>query len=504
MQLRLCKCEFEVMLLHDLVIRGGLVLDGSGAIGKQADVAIRDGRIAAVGTVLGPARQEILAEGLAVAPGFIDVHTHDDRLPLVDPGMEAKASQGVTTVIAGNCGISAAPVPQHALPPPPLTLLSSATNGFFRDFSGFRKALEAAKPALNMVLLAGHSSLRAAAMDDLSRPANASEISRMRKMLREALDAGASGLSTGLYYPPSQAAPATEVEALLETVAAHGGLQTTHLRDEGDGLIAALDEALASARVTGTPLVISHLKCASPKVWGRARAALQRIEEARTHQSVSFDIYPYDASSTMLRPERLAGARKVVVSWSEPYPEKAGQDLADIAGCWCCSPEEAAGRLSPAGGIYYKMEERDVRTILAHPWAMIGSDGLPHDRHPHPRLWGTFPRVLGHYVRDLRLMSLESAVHRMTGLPASVFGLADRGQIAEGFAADITIFDPGSIIDQASFDEPLRPARGIERVIVNGEVIREAGMATARRPGRILTRDNIKPRQGSLAPAFVS
>ncbi|MGL5446464.1 MAG: N-acyl-D-amino-acid deacylase family protein [Rhabdaerophilum sp.] len=477
------------------------MLDGTGSAGVAADIAIRSGRIVAVGAVSGSARQEIVAEGLVVSPGFIDVHTHDDRLPLVDPGMEAKASQGVTTVIAGNCGISAAPTPLRLAPPPPLTLLSSERGGFFRDFRGFRTALEAANPALNMVLLAGHSALRAAAMEDLSRPASPSEIRKMIGMLEEAIDAGASGLSTGLYYPPSQAAPSSEVEGLLEVVSARGGIQTTHLRDEGDGLIAALDEALASARSTGTPLVISHLKCASPKVWGRARAALERIEAARAHQPVAFDVYPYDASSTMLRADRLKGARKIVVSWSDPYPEKAGQDLAEVAECWCCSPEEAAGRLSPAGGIYYKMEERDVRTILAHPSAMIGSDGLPHDRHPHPRLWGTFPRVLGHYVRDLKLMTLESAVHRMTGLPARVFGLTDRGLIAEGYAADITIFDPALIIDRANFDEPLRPARGIERVIVNGAVIRESGKATGMRPGRILTREGMKIRAARTVPA---
>lgn len=491
--------------MHDLVIRGGLVLDGSGSAGRPADIAIRSGRIVAVGSVPGEARREIRADGLVVAPGFIDVHTHDDRLPLVDPGMEAKASQGVTTIIAGNCGISAAPAPRQATPPPPLTLLSSSSEAFFPTFEGFRAALQAAQPALNMVLLAGHSSLRAATMTDLARPASTSELRRMVSLLEEALDAGAAGLSTGLYYPPAQAAPPSEVEALLEIVASRGGLQTTHLRDEGDGLMAALDEALGSARITGTPLVISHLKCASPKVWGRARAALQRIEAARAHQSVAFDVYPYDASSTMLRPDRLRGARKIVVSWSDPHPEKAGQDLAEIAGCWCCSPEEAAGRLSPAGGIYYKMEERDVRTILGHPSAMIGSDGLPHDRHPHPRLWGTFPRVLGHYVRDLRLMSLESAVHRMTALPAQMFGLADRGLIAEGFAADITMFDAAAILDQASFDDPIRPARGIERVIVNGDVIREAGLATGRRAGMVLERNGMKnrasPPKSVLAPS---
>lgn len=480
--------------MHDLVIRNGLVIDGSGSAGFVADVAVNAGRFEVIGQVRGDGRREVDASGLIVAPGFIDVHTHDDRFPLIDPGMEAKASQGVTTVIAGNCGISAAPRPLQASPPPPLTLLSPVRNEFFRDFSSYRRAIEEARPALNMVLLAGHSAFRAAAMDDLTRPASLAEIHQMQVWLDEALDAGAAGLSTGLYYPTAQAALSSEVEALLETVSARGGLQTAHLRDEGDGLIAALEEALLAARQTSTPLVISHLKCASPKVWGQARAALQRIEEARQHQTVAFDVYPYDASSTMLRPDRLAGARKIVVSWSETYPEKAGQDLAEIASSWCCSPEDAAGRLSPAGGIYYKMQERDVRTILAHPLAMIGSDGLPHDRHPHPRLWGTFPRVLGHYVRGLGLMTLENAIHRMTGLPALVFGLPDRGRIAEGYAADITIFDPASILDTASFDEPLRPARGIERVVVNGQIIREAGIATGLRPGQILLRQAMKPR----------
>jgi N-acyl-D-amino-acid deacylase len=194
----------------------------------------------------------------------------------------------------------------------------------------------------------------------------------------------------------------------------------------------------------------------------------------------------------MLSPDRLADARRITVSWSDSYPEMAGRDLDEIASCWCCAQGEAARRLSPAGGIFYKMQERDVRAILAHPGAMIGSDGLPHDKHPHPRLWGTFPRVLGRYVRELRLMPLEDAIRRMTALPAAVFGLIDRGMIAEGMHADITVFDEAGIVDRATFDEPLRVSHGIRCVLVNGQEVFDAEGLTGARPGQFLTRAGMR------------
>ncbi len=476
----------------DLIFREGVVVDGTGGPRRASDVGVNNGRIVAVGSVSQPARREIDVRGLIVAPGFIDVHTHDDRFALIRPDMAPKISQGVTTIVGGNCGIAAAPVPLRGPPAPPLTLLAGVSADFFPSIATYRRALIAAQPATNVVMLAGHTSLRAAIMEELDRPARASEIAAMQIVLREALTEGASGLSTGLYYPPAQSAPPSEVEALLRVVADHCGLQTAHLRDEGDHVIAAIDEAFNCAFAAGVPLVVSHLKCASTAVWGTARKLLQRIEAAQLRQKVAFDVYPYDASSTMLSSDRLADARRITVSWSDSYPEMAGRDLDEIASCWCCAQDEAARRLSPAGGIFYRMQERDVRAILAHPGAMIGSDGLPHDKHPHPRLWGTFPRVLGRYVRELRLMPLEDAIRRMTALPAAVFGLIDRGMIAEGMHADITVFDEAGIVDQATFDEPLRVSRGIRCVLVNGQEVFDAEGLTGARPGQFLTRAGMR------------
>jgi N-acyl-D-amino-acid deacylase len=215
---------------------------------------------------------------------------------------------------------------------------------------------------------------------------------------------------------------------------------------------------------------------------------LQRLEEASQRQAVAFDVYPYDASSTVLNPARLKSSRRIVVSWSEPHPDRAGQDLAEVAACWCCSREEAAARLSPAGAIFYKMEERDVRRIVAHPMSMIGSDGLPHDDHPHPRLWGTFPRVLGRYVRDLGLLTLPDAVRKMTSLPARVFGLADRGVLREGAFADVTIFDLERVLDTATYEAPRQRPEGIRAVIVNGALTWCDGSGTGLRNGRLLAR----------------
>jgi N-acyl-D-amino-acid deacylase len=268
------------------------------------------------------------------------------------------------------------------------------------------------------------------------------------------------------------------------------------MRDEGDGLFASIDETLSLADTAGIPVIISHLKCASPAMWGRSAEALRRIEDAAQSQRVAFDVYPYDASSTMLRPDRLEGSRRVVVSWSDPHPDMAGRDLADIAQCWCCSPQQAAARLSPGGAIYYKMQEADIRRIIAHPLAMVGSDGLPHDRHPHPRLWGTFPRVLGHYVRDLQILDLPEAIRKMTSLPAQAFCLPDRGRVEAGLAADIVLFDPTEIIDTATYETPVTPARGIVHVLVNGALAWTEGRATGMQAGRVLSRD--QGRQVSL------
>jgi len=473
----------------DFVIEGGLVIDGTGAPARRADVAVAGDRIAAVGDVGGfEVGFRIDARGRAVAPGFIDVHTHDDRALLSSPDMAPKVSQGVTTVVTGNCGISLAPL-AHRDPPPPLNLLGGREWYRFASTDAYRRALESGPPAVNVVMLTGHSTLRAAVMDRLDRPATASEIERMGALLEAALAAGASGLSLGLDYPTARAAPTEELVALARRLPAHGGILTVHLRSEGERLVEALEEALEVGRVAEVPVLVSHHKAAGRANWGKTRETLARIAEARARQRVDVDVYPYTASSTVLLPELAAASERVLIAWSEPHPELAGETLERVQWRWGTSLEAAIERLQPAGAIYHQMHEDDVRRVLAFPGALIGSDGLPHDRFPHPRLWGTFPRVLARYVREAGLLTLEEAVHRMTGAAARVFGLRHRGVVEPGACADLMLFSPESVLDRADFERPERPAAGIDLVIVGGEVVWRAGEPTGARPGRLRGRD---------------
>jgi len=472
---------------YDTLITGGTVIDGTGAPGARADVGVAEGRIVAVGD-LGAATAEraIDASGLVVAPGFIDVHTHDDNLLLTAPEMAPKASQGVTTVIAGNCGVSLAPLVLSERPPPPLDLLGEGYR--FPRFAAYVETLEAAPAATNAAFLVGHATLRVGAMDDLDRPADDGEIAAMRAGLGEALDAGAVGLSTGLFYPPARAAPTSEIVALAALLKPAGGLYTTHMRNENSAVIEAIEETLEIGRRADVPVVISHHKVQGKANFGRTRETLALIEAARASQRVALDVYPYIASSTVLMEAPADQAMRVLVTWSEAVPEAAGRDLDDLAADWGLDRTETIARLRPAGAVYFAMDEDDVRRVLGYARAMIGSDGLPHDTRPHPRLWGAFARVLGHYARDVGLFSLAEAVHRMTGLPAAEFGLVDRGAVAPGNWADLTLFDPATIIDRATFADPIRPAAGIVQVLVNGEPIWRDGAATGARPGRVLRR----------------
>ncbi len=483
--------EGEKLERCDVLIRGGTVIDGTGAARYRADVAISGDRIAAVGD-LGGATADVTidAAGRIVAPGFIDAHTHDDRLALSDPGMAAKVSQGVTSVIAGNCGISLAPLVLDRDPPPPMDLLGDRGWYRFARFGDYLDTLDREPPAVNLACLVGHSTLRAAAMDDLARPATADQIARMADTLDDALGAGAIGLSTGLAYPTAMAAPTDEVVALAERLAPAGAIYTTHMRDEGDRVIESIAETVETGRRAGVRVVISHHKCNGRDNWGRTRETLPKIAAAQRDQTLDLDVYPYIASSTSLLPDFIEKSERVLVTWSTPHADCAGRDLDEIAAEWGLTREKAAERLMPAGAIYFSMDEADLRRIIAFPRAMIGSDGLPHDEKPHPRLWGTFPRVLGHYCRDLGLLPLEEAVHRMTGVPAGVFGLAGRGTITEGAFADVTVFDAETVIDRATFDDPIQPAAGIETVIVNGTIAWQNGTATGARTGRALRRDS--------------
>ncbi len=473
----------------DVLFTGGMVIDGTGAPRIRADVAVAGDRILAIGALEGlTAQRRVDASGRVIAPGFIDVHTHDDSILLDEGGMTPKTSQGVTTVIAGNCGVSLAPLTLRGAPPPPLDLLGSADYYRFPRFADYTAALEQTPPAANAGLLVGHSALRLDAMDDVDRPASAREIDAMRESLAEGMAAGALGFSTGLIYGPNKAATTDEVAAVAETAGAAGGLYVTHMRNEHDGVEDALDEAFEIGRRAGADVVISHHKCAGRANFGRSAATLARIEKARETQSIGLDVYPYTAGSTVLIPEMVDAAERVIVTWSDTRPEFAGRDLADIAKALGLAPADAARTLQPGGGIYFMMDEADVRRILAYPHSMIGSDGLPRDKHPHPRLWGTFARVLGHYAREVGLFTLEEAVHRMTGLSAARFGLEGRGVLRAGAYADLVMFDPETVIDRATFDAPTRPAEGIDLVMVNGVEIHEKGAPTGRCPGRVLRR----------------
>ncbi len=479
----------------DLILRDVTVFDGTGGPRFTGDVGVTGERITAVGDLgAAAADREVVATGLALAPGFIDAHTHDDRAVLCGPAcMLCKMSQGVSTVVVGNCGISLSPARMARRPPPPLDLLGDESWWTFGSFGEYADRLAREPAPVNTYALIGHMSLRVEAMaGDTQRAATDAEAARMQSRLAEALAEGASGFSTGLYYPPNMMAPTNEVIAVAEALRAAGGLYVTHMRDEADDVLASIEETLSIGRATGVPVVISHHKCSMPENFGRSAETLPAIDAAAQRQRVDFDVYPYPAGSTVLIPDRVRADVPVRITWSVPYAAMAGRMLDDIAREWGLGLCAAAERLSPAGGVFHQMDEADVQRILAHPRAMIGSDGLPHDAFPHPRLWGTFPRVLGHYARDLGLFSLEAAVHKMTGRTAGVFGMADRGVIRAGAFADLVLFDPAAVRDAATYEAPTMPAHGIFETWVNGQsAFAAASGASAARAGRVITRRSL-------------
>ncbi|SLN77847.1 N-acyl-D-amino-acid deacylase family protein [Oceanibacterium hippocampi] len=474
---------------YDLLFRDVDIIDGTGGKIRRGDVGVIDDRIVAIGDLSTTgARREITGNGLALAPGFIDVHTHDDALALNGNPMEPKLTQGVTTVIVGNCGISLSPLKPGSPLPPPLNIIGDSDDYRFPTFRKYVEALETRPPALNVAPMVGHSTLRVAVMDRLDRPATSSEIAAMEILLQEALDSGAIGLSTGLYYPPAREAPPGEVLALLMRLAPSGAVYTTHMRNEDDFLEESLRESFETAKAANVPLIISHHKCMGRRNHGLSHRTLKMFDEVRKTQEVGLDAYPYTAGSSALLPEMVEQCERVLITWSTPHPEHNGRDLAQVAKEWDCSITDAIDRLLPAGAVYFHMAEDDVRRIVSYPHTMIGSDGLPRGARPHPRLWGTFPRVLGRYARDLKLMSIERAVHKMTALAAETFRLSDRGRIAEGHFADLVLFDPKSVIDTATYEAPETRAAGIRMVVVNGTVLLEDGKIHKLRPGKVIRR----------------
>ncbi|TPG26709.1 N-acyl-D-amino-acid deacylase family protein [Variovorax guangxiensis] len=478
---------------YDLLIRGGTVIDGSKSPRFDADVGVIAGRIAAIGDLAGHSADRTLeAAGRIVAPGFIDSHTHDDQAVLSQAAMPFKISQGVTTVVAGNCGISAAPLRADMDLPMPLSLIDTPAEGRFTTFQAYLDALRATPSSVNVAAMVGHSTLRAVTMGELDRVANAEEIAAMQALVEEAMQAGAIGLSTGTFYPPAVKATTEEIIEVCRPLSARKALYVTHMRDEADKVMDSLEETFRIGRELGVPVVVSHHKLQNTPNFGKSSVTLPFIQETMKHQCVSLDCYPYTAGSTMIRTDRGMLEGRVLIAASEPHPECAGRDLDDIAKEWGVAKDEAARRLQPGSAIYFLMDENDVQRILAFDETMIGSDGIPVGESPHPRLWGTFPRVLGHYSRDIGLFPLETAVWKMSGLTARNFGLHERGTLKVGHHADIVIFDAATVRDAANYKTPTLPAEGIETVIVNGAVTWQDGVHSGARAGQVITRQDKK------------
>ena len=491
------------MSSYDRVIQGATLFDGTGAPGHRADLAIRGDRIAAIEPSIeagGATRVE--ASGLALAPGFLDVHTHDDFAAVLMPEMGFKVQGGVTSVVVGNCGMGAAPWHQacgYAAAFHPGQALPQ-----WDGYAGYLAHLDAAPASCNVAALVGLGAVRAAVLGGESRAPSGGELDAMRAIVREGVEAGCVGVSSGLIYEPGKHAQLAELAALAAEAHANGGLYATHMRDEGAGLLDSVREAIAIGERAGVPIQISHHKAAGRESWGLVRESLALIDAARARGvDVLADQYPYTAASTVLAAvvsyfaANGSGVGRgdpndVVLSSAPKNPDWEGRSIASLAAQWGVEPLAAAQRVLDAEGIsatvvIHSMCEDDVRTVMRHPSTMIGSDGLPmlHGK-PHPRLYGTFARVLGTYVREQGVLPLEAAIHRMTGMSAQRFGLADRGLLRVGAFADVVLFDPATIADVATYADPHHPPAGIARVFVNGtEVVRD-GAHTGARPGRSL------------------
>jgi len=529
--------------MYDVLIAGGTVVDGTGKAGYEADVAIAGDRIVRVGR-LGDeaAARRIDAAGRVVCPGFIDIHSHSDASVLLAPRMESKLMQGVTLELTGNCGESAGPLRGEALAE---AEKAAEREGGRCDWTGVGDYLERVETrgiALNYATLVGHGTLRASIIGNAMRAASRAELEAMQALLREALDEGAYGLSTGLIYPPSAYGDEDELAELAAVMAARGGFYASHVRDEGDRLIESITEALSIGRRAGVAVQLSHHKATRKRNWGKVRRSLAMIEEARAAgYDVTADQYPYIASSTGLAtilPDRAfdGGQEALVARLRDPAererlradvaerrPEDAeegpreGWDGIVVAGCRSDAgaegrsvrelarergegPIETAFRLLEDNGgsvavVIFSMCEEDVETVMRNPHVCVGSDatarapsGPMSGGKPHPRAYGTFPRVLGRYVRERGVLSLEAAVRKMTSLPADRLGLADRGRLAEGAFADIVVLDPATVADTATYADPHRFPVGIDAVLVNGVLAVDRGSHTGAMAGRVLRR----------------
>jgi N-acyl-D-aspartate/D-glutamate deacylase len=536
--------------VDDLLIRGGQLLDGTGAPGREADVRVRAGRIVAVepGSAR-PARRVIDARGQVVAPGFIDIHTHSDFTLPLNPRAESKVRQGVTLEVVGNCGFSVAP----ALPGRAAMLreyLASSAPWLPFTETSFADYVAAFPPtAVNVILQVGHNTLRLMTAGMEARPVTADELATMERLLAEALAAGAWGMSSGLFTAPGAYADAGEIHALARVLREHGAAYSSHIRDEANRVGAAVREAIAVAATTGVHVQIAHLKLSGMDNWGGAAGLLEEIAGARGRGlAVDCDAYPYDTASNPLRNlfprwvmaggipamlERLGRADVrtrlradiareglnnfgripswdvVRVAVAPNLPDEAGRTLGEIARQRGVEPLDAVCDFVIADRgetriLVTSMSDKDVHAISATPWVTVGSDanslataGVTGQGKPHPRSYGTHARLLGPYVRDLRLLSLPAAVHKTTGAAAAALGLTDRGVLREGCWADVAVFDADRIADRATYDDPHRYAVGISTVVVNGEVVVDAGDHTGALPGQLLRRPLVASSGGS-------
>jgi len=537
---------------YDLAIKNGKLVEGTGNPWFKGDVAIKGERIVKVGKVdPSSAKRAIDASGNIVSPGFIDVHSHSDFSLIFDPRAESTIRQGITTLVVGQCGMSLAPINRkfenllrrYASPflPDPNIKISWTT------FKQYLANMQRLRTTSNTVYLVGHGTVRIAAMGFAEREPNRKELESMKTMVAEAMKAGAVGMSTGLIYPPGVFSKTEELIELTRVVANYGGRYFSHIRGEGPTLIDAVKEAIKIGEKSGTPTHISHHKAAGREVWGKLKETLQLMEEARGRSvDVTYDQYPYIAGMTSLatllppgaheggmdkllgrlhddetwmkiRREMEAGAssredllqeagwERIVVSSvkSKSLKHVEGKNLAEITRMLGKPDEfttlrdlllEDRGRTTM---ITFSMDEADVEYAMGGRYHMVGTDawsvsptGPLSSGKLHPRFYGTYPRILGQYVRTKHLLTLEDAVRRMTSLPAQRVGLKDRGILREGFYADIVIFDPERIIDRATFDQPAQFSKGIENVIVAGQIVVDSGELTSARPGKVLLRKN--------------
>ena len=522
--------------MHDLVLGGGTVLDGTGAPAVTADVAVSDGRIAAIGSI-GPsgARRYVDVTGAVVCPGFVDLHSHADYTVFAGPEAVTQAAQGVTTLVTGNCGFSPFPVvAEHAAD-------LRSHGGFLDDgltwewstAGEYAEAVGRLPLGVNIAPQVGHSSLRIAVLGMEDRAPDDAELGRMRELARAAFADGVAGLSSGLIYAPASYAGPEELVGLAAEAARFRRLYSTHIRDEGDHLTEAIDEALEVGRRTGVRVEISHLKAVGPANWGRIAAAVEQLAAARREGvDVYADQYPYAAGSTTLTTRlpdwaleggvsellgRLADpaardrivaeleadpvwpflAQRIVVADTPdgPFHRFLGQDLASIGAAIGETPARATlevlrGQRGVVSIITHGMSEDDVAVALADPSVAVASDGwilhCPGDGKPHPRSFGTFVRVLGHYARDRGLLDLPTAVAKMTSLPASRLGWADRGVLRPGAVADLACFDPERVTDRSTFAEPWRLAGGVLHTLLRGRFVWEDGAATGAAAGQVV------------------